>query len=1214
MAQSEDQQACANAVFKQAAKIAKSQTKTNSSCLKYSQGDLIDKLGGEGQYKSADACLTNDQKGKLAKAAAQLSSIVADCVAQPDFGSAGDNAAGSGSGHARAIVRDIFGLNVDQLWRALSYDDEAAADCQTALVASTGKFYNTILKEGASALETALAAGAVDAIGLTTAIDAALTADAKGKLAKGEASVLADAAETCGVTTQPILELVRGSHETTNGDDLGAVAVQVTRCQGCLAIAGATALDLDCDSFDDDAANSSCSDYVAAYEITNPADLITGPLADGQVGDFMMANDRARFIIQRGNVRDMYSVGAFGGNLIDVEYNGVADMDNFLEMQAGINIETVVNATSVEVINDGSNGAAAVVRACGPDDILDFVNGSSVIESAGLDTFPDSANDNDQEVEACTEYTLEPGAAYLKMATTIFNNEPVKTGFYVGDYVNAAGELEQWGSADEGLGIRLNAPMGVFSYIGYGEAAGIDYGITAIELPNTSEVPNGGVTSYFSTSGVTYILHSQDVLDAILGQDAEFRVESGGSKTYVRYFGVGDGSGANAVTLENLVKGRLAGKVSGCVTKNGNPAPGARVAIGPVVSGAIDRVTSIWVTNATGCFEGTVPVGNYGMAAWREGTPYEGGGATPTVHNVIVASGAPVVQDFALPNNGTVSVTVTDENSNVVPARVSIVGFDPSPDIKLGDGTGLHRDLNDVHPFGIVRAVYTDSSGTASFEVEPGNYRIYVSRGGEYSSFDAPLTVTAGVDTPVAAQIARVIDTTGFISSDHHVHGIASADSRVSESDRVRQFAGEGVDNIIMTDHHAHTDLNPRIAALGFTNFIAATIGEEITTWDTGHYNAYPMTIDPTRPSGGSTDWGGAAPAGEDFVSSGNYVLSPLETYNLAKTGPTSTANTVVQINHIDGHFVPMKIDTSDVPPSTGMSAAERTAFRMDPAGGDLFHKFDALELWNGYNTNHQNQFLNERIGVWFNHLNQGLITTMITDTDTHAFFNLESAGGRSWSASSTDAPASMDPQEIAQSVLDGKVVGGQGIYVQTRLIDTAMPSNVADLTLAGDTLMTVSNPTMGVTLEITVQAPLWADFDTIRVYSNAATAPVPAKPQMFTATPTMTLVKGTHFTVSTNNVFPLVAGGSRQEVVVNVPFTNMAQDAWFVVTVKGSAGVSRPMFPVFSADLQQAGNTTLANLIDGNLGQGGVTALGVTNALYADVDGNSQFDAPLAP
>ena len=41
---------------------------------------------------------------------------------------------------------------------------------------------------------------------------------------------------------------------------------------------------------------------------------------------------------------------------------------------------------------------------------------------------------------------------------------------------------------------------------------------------------------------------------------------------------------------------------------------------------------------------------------------------------------------------------------------------------------------------------------------------------------------------------------------------------------------------------------------------------------------------------------------------------------------------------------------------------------------------------------------------------------------------------------------------------------------------------------------------------------------------------------------------------------------------------------------------------------------TTLANLTDGNLGQSGVTSLGVTNALYADVDGNPGFDAPLAP
>jgi hypothetical protein len=349
----------------------------------------------------------------------------------------------------------------------------------------------------------------------------------------------------------------------------------------------------------------------------------------------------------------------------------------------------------------------------------------------------------------------------------------------------------------------------------------------------------------------------------------------------------------------------------------------------------------------------------------------------------------------------------------------------------------------------------------------------------------------------------------------------------------------------------------------------------------------------------------------------GNYILEPAAIEALALSEPTATADTVVQINHIDSHFVPMKIDTSEVPPQSHLDAAGRLRFRMNPAGGELYHHFKALELWNGYNRNHQSQFLNERIGIWFNQLNQGLISTMITDTDTHAFTNLETAGGRTWSATSTDDPALLSPAEIAQSVEAGRCVGGQGIYVQTRLIDAANPTNTADLTLAGSTLLTVSNPVAGLTLEIKVQAPLWADFDRILVYANAATTASttkPAVPELFAATPTMTLNAPANFTITTNNVFPLVTGGSRKEATVNIPFTNMTDDTWFVVVVKGTDGISRPMFPVYPADLQQSGNGTLANLIDGNLGQNGTLALGVTNALYADVDGNPGFDAPLAP
>jgi hypothetical protein len=409
--------------------------------------------------------------------------------------------------------------------------------------------------------------------------------------------------------------------------------------------------------------------------------------------------------------------------------------------------------------------------------------------------------------------------------------------------------------------------------------------------------------------------------------------------------------------------------------------------------------------------------------------------------------------------------------------------------------------------------------------------------------------------------------------------------------------------------------LNPRIDDLGYTPFVTSTIGEEITTWETGHYNAYPMLIDPTRPSGGSTDWGGAAPAGEDFPSLNSFILTPAEIATLATTGPTATADTIIQINHVSSHFVPLHIDTSLVPPQSTISPVDLARYRMDPASGNLFHHFEALELWNGHNRSHQSQFLNERIGIWFNLLNQGLLTTMVTDTDTHAFTNLETAGGRTWAASSTDDPPSISPAEMTQSVRAGKAVGGQGLYVQTRLVDASNATNVADLTLGGSTLLTVSNPVAGLNLEIDVQAPLWAQFDTIRVYANAATIPSPTSSaaELFSATATTTLVTPA-FPITENDVFPSVTGGKRKEAHVTIPFTNMTEDTWFVVVVKGTDGTSRPMFPVFPADLSHTGNTTLANLPDGNLGQSGETALGVTNALYADVDGNPGFDAPLAP
>jgi len=949
----------------------------------------------------------------------------------------------------------------------------------------------------------------------------------------------------------------------------------------------------------------------SARRVESDSELITGPLAHGRVGDFLLENDVARFIVQDVAQRDLYSVGAFGGNLIDAELVGRPGFDNFFELQPSLNIETVINAQTVEVVNDGQDGTAAIVRTCGPDDILDYINPSAIIDGAGL-SFPASADDVDYDIEGCTDYILEAEKPYLQLTTTVFNNEAATLGLYVGDYVNAAGEVEQLTTLGAGIGEMLANRLGVLSYIGFGEAEGVDFGYITFPAPGEQR------SSFFTQTGVSFVMHAHSVINVLaVGAAPTFAVPAGGSRSFTRFFSVGDGSAANALDVENEVKGTVVGSLRGCVTAGGTPAQGARVTVGRGANNTLASVISHFVTGVDGCYAGTLPTGDYGVAAGLRGYPYENSAAQPAVHPIAIVADTETVLDFTLPATGKLQIAVVDGDGAGLPARVSVVGFDPSPEpiipfnsLTGTQNTGLFQDVGDVLPFGLAAMRYTDASGVAELEIEPGDYHVFVSRGTEYSLFDAPVSIAAGAPQQIAAQLIRVLDTAGFVSSDFHVHGINSPDSRVSHSDRVHQFAGEGVENIVMTDHEANTDLEPRIDELGFAGFVRATIGQEITTGDYGHFNAYPLRLDPARPSQGSVDWAGAAAPGMDFPSLGSFSLTPSEIEARATTGASSTAATVLQINHIDSHFAPLQIDTSAVPPRSFLDGPGRLRFRLDPDGPELFHHFPALEVWNGATRAHQREFLEGRIGIWFNHLNRGLPTTGIADTDTHSFANLRTSGARTWTASATDLPREIDPAAVARAVADGRAVGGQGVFVQTRLRARDGSGAVADLTLSGSTM--VRSAAGGVDLEIAVQAPDWAAYDTIEIYANAVTSTWATEadiPVLFTAAPTLVLAAGPDFSVDRVAVG---AQAERLETQLTVPFPEITEDTWFVVLVQGTDGVSPPMFPVMAADLARGTNTTLADLLDDNLGESGVMALGMTNALYADVDGVDGFQPPV--
>jgi hypothetical protein len=737
-------------------------------------------------------------------------------------------------------------------------------------------------------------------------------------------------------------------------------------------------------------------------------------------------------------------------------------------------------------------------------------------------------------------------------------------------------------------------------------------------------------------------LHSQNALLTLIGFDPIlFEVPAGGSKVFTRFFGVGDGSGSNAFDLENEVKAVDTGTLEGCVSVAGSPVAGARVSVGerllsnlPAANALSTELSGHFTTSPGACpnYSGTLRVGSFEAAAALDGHLYQGGSALPPISNVAVVSGVTTTADFDLPATGRLRVQVSDASGAAMPGRVTVVGFDPSPEpVKPGpalpgfgsDDLGLFNDINDSLPFGVAAVGYANSAGTSEFDLEPGAglYHVYVSRGTEYSAFRtaSPITITAGDTSVVNAQLARVLDTQGFVSSDFHVHGIRSADSRVSDTHRVESYTAEGVENVVMTDHHRHSDLRPRIQDLGMQSFVTATIGEEITSFDYGHFNAYPLLLDPdsehptfaddgTLTGGGSTAWAQAAPPGRDFPIYGALNATPERIHDLATAGDLSVPGvSTVQINHIGSHFGPLKIDTGLVPPVDALSDDDRTERRLPDRASEpnLFFPFPALELWNGDGRGAQADFLEDRIGVWMNHLNQGYPTTFIADTDSHRFTNLNSAGARTWTASPTDDPSSIDPNDVAGSVSSGRAVGGQGVFVTTRLV-AKDGSGAADLGWGGDT--SVTDATGEVTLEIDVQSPSWAQWDTIQVYANATTTPVdPASPYAYGATAAVELFEGdcdpgtpgVDFDIGVTPDVGGVAGADKWSTSLSVDFGPLNEETWFVVVVKGSDGSCEPMFPVYPDNLSQGSNASLADLVDGNLGESGVMALGATNALY---------------
>ena len=309
-----------------------------------------------------------------------------------------------------------------------------------------------------------------------------------------------------------------------------------------------------------------------------------------------------------------------------------------------------------------------------------------------------------------------------------------------------------------------------------------------------------------------------------------------------------------------------------------------------------------------------------------------------------------------LAHGAALEVTVRDDRGRALPAKISVEGIyehtgaEPPRNflynLKIGSKyrvSDFVPDTEDPQTRRYLEAVVFAPSGSAGKVIKPGRYKVYASRGIEYSLESQEIELVAGRTGRLEFVLKQVMDTPGWASADFHVHSEHSVDSDMNLNDRVASYAVEGVDLVTSTDHNYVTDFQPTIEGLHLSDWLHSSIGLELTTLEMGHFNAFPVKVDPGPVTHGSFRWFRRPPA-ELFAQ-------------LRGLGETATS-TVVQVNHprdsVLGYFNAFNMGTY-----TGAPLPPSSAFVLDqsplPDGGTSpYHPsnfsldFDVIEVFNG--------------------------------------------------------------------------------------------------------------------------------------------------------------------------------------------------------------------------------------------------------------------------
>ena len=85
-------------------------------------------------------------------------------------------------------------------------------------------------------------------------------------------------------------------------------------------------------------------------------------------------------------------------------------------------------------------------------------------------------------------------------------------------------------------------------------------------------------------------------------------------------------------------------------------------------------------------------------------------------------------------------------------------------------------------------------SGKFNVPLDPGTYRLVITRGIEHGHLEREVTVKAGEFAAVTGSLKRLVNTAGWVSTDFHNHSTPSGDNQCGTDDHIINLAAEHIE------------------------------------------------------------------------------------------------------------------------------------------------------------------------------------------------------------------------------------------------------------------------------------------------------------------------------------------------------------------------------------------------------------------------------------